>query len=113
MGIVLYWLGINLYLLVLRIAALFHPKAKLFVKGRKGLLPQIKYALINERRPRIWMHCASLGEFEQVLTATPGRRAALQGKARANEMLEIPRSGLENRSGYFSLEFRPWRRDQI
>ncbi|PZF72510.1 3-deoxy-D-manno-octulosonic acid transferase [Taibaiella soli] len=65
MGIVLYWLGINLYLLVLRIAALFHPKAKLFVKGRKGLLPQIKYALINERRPRIWMHCASLGEFEQ------------------------------------------------
>jgi len=65
MGIVLYWLAIRLYLLVLRIAALFHPKAKLFVNGRKGLLQQIKYALINERRPRIWMHCASLGEFEQ------------------------------------------------
>ena len=35
----------------------------------------------------------ALSEFEQVLTATPGRRAALQGKARANEMMEIPRSG--------------------
>jgi 3-deoxy-D-manno-octulosonic-acid transferase len=61
----LYWLSINLYAAVLRIAAFFNPKAKLFVQGRKGLLQRMHYALINERRPRIWMHCASLGEFEQ------------------------------------------------
>jgi 3-deoxy-D-manno-octulosonic-acid transferase len=54
-----------LYFSVLRIAALFNPKAKLFVSGRKNLLANIRYALIDERRPRIWMHCASLGEFEQ------------------------------------------------
>jgi succinyl-CoA synthetase alpha subunit len=29
------------------------------------------------------------------------------------DAMDIPRSGLENRSGYFSLEFRPLRRDQI
>lgn len=65
MSALIYWLAIRLYAIAVRIAALFKPKAKLFIKGRKGLLSQIKYALINERRPRIWMHCASLGEFEQ------------------------------------------------
>jgi 3-deoxy-D-manno-octulosonic-acid transferase len=65
MDTALYWLGIRVYVLMVRIASLFNPKAKLFITGRKGLLRQIKYALINERRPRIWMHCASLGEFEQ------------------------------------------------
>lgn len=65
MSALIYWLAIRLYAIAVRIAALFKPKARLFVKGRKGLLSQIKYALVNERRPRIWMHCASLGEFEQ------------------------------------------------
>lgn len=61
----LYRLGIGFYFLFLRIAALFHPKARLFVHGRRQLLANIRYALIDERRARIWMHCASLGEFEQ------------------------------------------------
>lgn len=61
----LYWLGIRCYFLLLRIASLFHRKARLFVRGRRKLLSQIRYALVDERRARIWMHCASLGEFEQ------------------------------------------------
>ncbi len=65
MGAAFYWVGIRSYALVLRLAALFHPKAKLFIEGRKDLLSKIRYALIGERRPRIWMHCSSLGEFEQ------------------------------------------------
>lgn len=65
MSAIIYWLAIKLYVLAVRIASLFNPKAKLFVKGRRKLLSNIKYALINERRPRIWVHCASLGEFEQ------------------------------------------------
>ncbi len=65
MSSAIYWLAIRAYAVVLRLAALFNPKAKLFVAGRKDLLRKIKYALVNERRPRMWMHCASLGEFEQ------------------------------------------------
>lgn len=65
MSAIIYWLAIKLYVLAVRIASRFNPKAKLFVKGRRKLLSNIKYALINERRPRIWVHCASLGEFEQ------------------------------------------------
>lgn len=61
----LYWLGIRCYFLLLRIASLFHRKARLFVRGRRKLLSQIRYALVDERRARVWMHCASLGEFEQ------------------------------------------------
>lgn len=44
---------------------MFNNKARLFVRGRKGLLNSIRYALVDEKRQRIWMHCASLGEFEQ------------------------------------------------
>jgi 3-deoxy-D-manno-octulosonic-acid transferase len=65
MSAAIYWLAIRLYALVLRAAALFNPKAKKFIKGRRKLLQHIRYSLIDERRPRIWMHCASLGEFEQ------------------------------------------------
>ncbi len=65
MSAIIYWLAIRSYAFAVRIASLFNSKAKLFVKGRKKLLSNIKYALINERRPRVWMHCASLGEFEQ------------------------------------------------
>lgn len=65
MSVLIYWLVIRIYAIGLRIAALFHPKAKLFIAGRKGLIYSIRYALMNDRRARLWMHCASLGEFEQ------------------------------------------------
>jgi len=61
----IYWLAIRCYAAILHIAALFHPKAKLFIAGRKQLLTRMRQALATEQRPRIWMHCASLGEFEQ------------------------------------------------
>jgi len=61
----LYRISILLYVFALRMASLFNPKAKLFIDGRKDLLLKIKAQMGNELRPRIWMHCASLGEFEQ------------------------------------------------
>lgn len=60
-----YKTSLMLYALVVRVAALFNPKAKLFIDGRRGLLLKIKAQMGSETRPRIWMHCASLGEFEQ------------------------------------------------
>lgn len=65
MSVLIYWLAIRGYAFAVRIASLFNPKAKLFVAGRRGLIAKIRYRLIDERRPRLWMHCASLGEFEQ------------------------------------------------
>lgn len=65
MSVLLYRLVIGLYTLGIRVASLFKPKAKLFIEGRKGLLKKISDSLRGEERRRIWVHCASLGEFEQ------------------------------------------------
>ncbi len=53
------------YALLLRLAAPFVPKAAAWGAGRRGLLPRIAGALAGDAAPRVWFHCASLGEFEQ------------------------------------------------
>jgi len=79
---VIYDLIIHLYGDVISIAAIFNPKARKWMKGRKGLFTRIssqmavpssqetdlqtKLRTANcELRTVIWFHCASLGEFEQ------------------------------------------------
>lgn len=47
------------------LAALFNPKAKLFVQGRKGLIKKVQRDFQNNTQDVVWVHCASLGEFEQ------------------------------------------------
>ena len=61
----LYSLGLALYGLLLRLLAPFSPKAAAWVAGRQGLLPHIARTLAGATAPRLWVHCASLGEFEQ------------------------------------------------
>jgi 3-deoxy-D-manno-octulosonic-acid transferase len=61
---ILYNLGILLYSLVARLIAPFNTKAKLWVNGRKNWEVLLKEAIDNDK-VRIWIHCASLGEFEQ------------------------------------------------
>lgn len=60
----IYSLSIYIYHGLLRILAYVHPKAKLFVEGRKTLFQDIKSRVNPADRP-IWFHFASLGEFEQ------------------------------------------------
>lgn len=61
----LYNISIACYGIALQLAAFFNAKAKLFVKGRKHILKHIKATLEADERQKIWIHCASLGEFEQ------------------------------------------------
>ena len=60
----LYQLGIHFYLLAIRIAPLFNEKARLLLAGQKEVFPLLENKL-DTSRPVIWVHCASLGEFEQ------------------------------------------------
>lgn len=60
----LYWIGIKLYALMVRLAAPFNNKAKLMIEGRKNLFANIK-ASVSGAENIIWFHAASLGEFEQ------------------------------------------------
>ncbi|ARS42818.1 3-deoxy-D-manno-octulosonic acid transferase [Sphingobacteriaceae bacterium GW460-11-11-14-LB5] len=62
--LLLYIIGIRLYIFLIRIFSLFNPKAKLFINGRKNTYTQIAQK-INPNEKHIWFHFASLGEFEQ------------------------------------------------
>jgi 3-deoxy-D-manno-octulosonic-acid transferase len=67
MGKAAYILFIKLYPLVARILALFNKKARLWAAGRKDIFLTIQQKLQTDSRKKIWMHCSSLGEFEQGL----------------------------------------------
>ncbi|RKS00721.1 MULTISPECIES: 3-deoxy-D-manno-octulosonic acid transferase [unclassified Flavobacterium] len=51
---------------LVKILALFSPKIKLFVNGRKTVFETLS-AKINPKDKTIWFHAASLGEYEQGL----------------------------------------------
>ncbi len=63
----LYTLGIWLYYFAIRLAAWRRPKARQWVTGRDGWRAGLRQRLATRRagQPLLWMHCASLGEFEQ------------------------------------------------
>ncbi len=60
-----YGLGIRAYGLALRTAALWRADARAWVRGRVGGTEALARRLEGLPHPRVWMHCASLGEFEQ------------------------------------------------
>ncbi len=61
---VLYTIGIWFYGLGIRVAALFNEKARQWVRGRKGLFAELERTFAGKSDP-VWIHCASLGEYEQ------------------------------------------------
>jgi len=65
MGKFFYILFIQLYPFAARISSPLNNKAKLWIKGRHNIFSLINTALAQDKNNRIWIHCASLGEFEQ------------------------------------------------
>lgn len=61
---VFYQVFIRLYSFVIRLASPFNEKAKLWLKGRERVFERMK-EVISPDDPLVWMHCSSLGEFEQ------------------------------------------------
>ncbi|HKL34152.1 MAG TPA: glycosyltransferase N-terminal domain-containing protein, partial [Tangfeifania sp.] len=59
-----YRAGILFYSLITHLAAPFNTKARKFVKGRKNWQKELAQKIETNAR-YIWVHCASLGEFEQ------------------------------------------------
>lgn len=62
---VLYNISIFFLGLGLRLLSIFNTKAREFVTGRTGIFKKIRAAMEGNQDPVIWVHCASLGEFEQ------------------------------------------------
>ena len=60
----LYNFGIIAYCCSIGVASLFNEKAALWVKGRKGIWKRME-AVERGKGRLVWVHAASLGEFEQ------------------------------------------------
>jgi 3-deoxy-D-manno-octulosonic-acid transferase len=71
----LYYFSICTYQLLLKLVALWHPKAKLLVEGRKATRT-ILQELPKTGNKRYWFHCASLGEYDMALPLIEGCVAA-------------------------------------
>ena len=66
----LYNFAIHCYIFAIRIASLFNPKARKWIHGRRGVFRNASFQLDVIRRAGssryvVWIHAASLGEFEQ------------------------------------------------
>lgn len=64
MSLILYNIFLWLYRAGTHVASLFNEKANKWVKGRKGIFDRLRTTIPTGEKI-IWMHCASLGEFEQ------------------------------------------------
>jgi 3-deoxy-D-manno-octulosonic-acid transferase len=62
-----YQIFIKFYPLIIWLASPFNQKAKKWVLGRRVSFSLTEQFVASNRKPIIWMHCASLGEFEQGL----------------------------------------------
>ena len=61
---IIYNIGIRVYAFAIRLASTINPKANLFLKGRNNILTDQENAL-SKSKNTVWVHCSSLGEFEQ------------------------------------------------
>ena len=60
-----YNTGIRAYTSAIKTASLFNDKAKLWVDGRKNIFEKLEADFKQNTAKVIWVHAASLGEFEQ------------------------------------------------
>jgi len=62
---IIYKLFISLYPFVAKLISGTNEKAKLWVEGRKDIFNKLKEAFASNKSKVVWVHCSSLGEFEQ------------------------------------------------
>ena len=88
MSIIFYHVFLFLYKTGIRLVSPWNRKAKLWLEGRRGLFDQMRAELgqapkaeghqrADGKHPVVWMHCASLGEFEQGRPVIEGLRQVL------------------------------------
>ncbi|MCE3283539.1 MAG: lipid 3-deoxy-D-manno-octulosonic acid transferase [Chitinophagaceae bacterium] len=70
----LYNIFLFFYPIGARLLSFKNAKARKWIDGRKGLFDQLSNTITSDR-PLIWVHCASLGEFEQARPLIEGLRS--------------------------------------
>ncbi len=100
---VLYNISIFIFGIGIKILSPFNTKAKAFVTGRKEIFKKLEDSIKQHSDPLIWVHCASLGEFEQ------GRPVieALKAEYKGHKILLtfFSPSGYQVRKGYANADY--------
>jgi len=65
LAVIIYNVFLALFRLGISLASLWNRKAKLWLEGRKNIFERLNSELGTPHSELIWMHCSSLGEFEQ------------------------------------------------
>ena len=65
LAVFFYTIFIGAFRAAVSISATWNPKAKKWSAGRKNIFERIGAALSDNQSPVIWVHCSSIGEFEQ------------------------------------------------
>jgi 3-deoxy-D-manno-octulosonic-acid transferase len=107
--ILLYNTGLLFFRLGVRLAGLFNTKATSFVTGRKRIFENLQSSFAEHKGRLVWVHCASLGEFEQ-------GRPVIEGMKREYPDVKIlltffSPSGFEVRKNYTYADYvyyLPW-----
>lgn len=74
-----YRLFIWLYPRAAWLLSFWNPKARAWRRGRKTIFKQLSAAFHHNTLPVIWMHCSSLGEFEQGLPILESLKTSYPG----------------------------------
>ena len=116
-----YLLFTWLYPKIAWVLSFSNQKAGLWLEGRKGLFEKLEKAFTNNTQPVIWMHCSSLGEFEQGLPVLenirsqyPGYRILLtffspsgyeirKNYAGVDDVFYLPMDSLKNAKRFFNI----------
>lgn len=99
----IYTFVIRFYNLLIKIGSVRLPKAKQWVQGRQKWREKLTSALQENTNPVVWIHCSSLGEFEQ------GRPVIEEIKAKQPNVFILltffSPSGYEIRKNYPQADF--------
>jgi 3-deoxy-D-manno-octulosonic-acid transferase len=76
---IIYKIGIHLYFILILLVAPFNIKARRWLRGRRGIWRKIRQN-IKPGDSVVWVHCASLGEFEQGRPIVEEIRKCMPGK---------------------------------
>ena len=98
----LYNLGIDLLVILMKIVSPFNSKAKLWVEGRKNIFKRIAQS-VNPGDRIVWIHAASLGEFEQGRPVI--ERIKKEFPERKILLTFFSPSGYEVRKGYEGVDY--------
>ncbi len=99
MSILLYNISLFFYRLGIWMAAPFNAKAKQWLDGRKDWQHKIEAARLGSGK-RVWIHCASLGEFEQARPLIERLKQSSESSSHQIILTFFSPSGYEVRKNY-------------